>query len=163
MVICRPSSCNSGVYNSIYLSVVLPHPLARIMGRYMYTCLECLRGRMAVYRERNSEKIMFTNRGSRDNDFRGLSQNPFYLSKLSNYVSRRKDGTNFRPNDHVLNFCKYRQKSQWQVVFMVYANENHSKEFSNQKLLIVCASVFEIMCPGQGRDQNNLNLRTLLK
>ena len=28
---------------------------------------------------------------------------------------------------------------------MVYANQNHSREFSNRKTLIVCASVFEIL------------------
>ena len=40
---------------------------------------------------------------------------------------------------------------------MVYANQNHSREFSNRKKkLIVCASVFEIMCPEPDRDQNNM-------
>ena len=39
---------------------------------------------------------------------------------------------------------------------MVYANQNHSREFSNRKKMIVCASVFEIMCPGPVRDQNNV-------
>ena len=39
---------------------------------------------------------------------------------------------------------------------MVYANKNYSREFSNRKMLIVCASVFEIIFPGPGRDQNNL-------
>ena len=39
---------------------------------------------------------------------------------------------------------------------MVYANQNHSKEFSNQNILMVCESVFEIMCPGPGWYQNIL-------
>ena len=39
---------------------------------------------------------------------------------------------------------------------MVYASQNHSMESSNRKFLIVCASVFAIMCPGPGQDQNNL-------
>ena len=40
---------------------------------------------------------------------------------------------------------------------MVYAYQNHSRELSKfRKILIVCASVFEIMCPGPGRNQNNL-------
>ena len=40
---------------------------------------------------------------------------------------------------------------------MVYANQNHSRELSNfRNILIVCVSVFEIMCPGPGRNQNNL-------
>ena len=37
-----------------------------------------------------------------------------------------------------------------------YANQNHSQEFSNRKMLILCASIFEIICTGPGRDQNNL-------
>ena len=46
---------------------------------------------------------------------------------------------------------------------MVYANQTHSREFSNQKkkkkkkrIKIVCASIFKIMCPGPGWDQSNL-------
>ena len=39
---------------------------------------------------------------------------------------------------------------------MVYANQNYSRKSLNRKSLIVCASVFEIICPGPGRDQNNL-------
>ena len=53
-------------------------------------------------------------------------------------------------------FCKYRQNSEWKVVFMIYASQNRSTEFSNRKLLIVCASVLEIICPGPSLDQNDL-------
>ena len=43
---------------------------------------------------------------------------------------------------------------------MVHANQNHSREFSNRKILIVRASLFEILCPGPGRDKNNLRYWT---
>ena len=39
---------------------------------------------------------------------------------------------------------------------MVYANQNHSRDFSNRTILIVYASVIKIMCPGPSHDQNNL-------
>ena len=39
---------------------------------------------------------------------------------------------------------------------MVYAYQNHSREFSTRKNLIICASVYEIMCQGSSRDQSNL-------
>ena len=35
---------------------------------------------------------------------------------------------NFRTNDHVLNFCEYRQNKELQVVCMVDANQNHSRK-----------------------------------
>ena len=71
-------------------------------------------------------------------------------------LAGEKTGPNFRTKDHVLNSCEHRQNIELQVVFMVDANQNYSREFSNRKMLIVCESVFGIVCPGPGRDPNNL-------
>ena len=46
---------------------------------------------------------------------------------------------------------------------MVYAIQIHSREFSTRKNLKVCASVFEIICPGSGQHQNNLpHMKTMV-
>ena len=50
------------------------------------------------------------------------------------------------------------------VVLMVYANQNHSKEISNCKILKICASVFKIICTGASSDQNGLpHMKTPVK
>ena len=53
-----------------------------------------------------------------------------YFRLLSKYCqlnrsmsAGEKTGPNFRANDHVLNFHKFRQNSQWQVVFMACAKQ----------------------------------------
>ena len=68
--------------------------------------------------------------------------------------SRRKDGTKFScyTNYHVQTFCKYRKNNECETI-SIMLTKNHSRDFSNRKILKMHALVFEKMCSGPRRDK----------